>query len=410
VSEARWDLVLFGATGFTGRQVARYLDRTAHGVRWAIAGRSREKLDAVRRTLGSDVGAIVADTEDAASIDRLVRKTRVVLTTAGPYALHGEPLVRSCAYRGTDYVDITGETAHVRRLIDRYHDEAVRTGAKLVPFCGFDSVPSDLGALLLVDAFRARGLTTASVKGFFCMSGGMNGGTAASTLALWRNPSDVRAMEDPVLLNPESARTDTERHRNPDPVAPVFDADLGRWVAPFFMGPINTRVVRRSRALAAARGDDYGPAFRYQEYWDAGPVGPASLFAASGAAWGMAMYQTMARIPGAAQMMAPFVRPPGDGPTDAQMDAGYFQAAFVGTASDGSQAWTFLADRGDPGNRVTAKIAGESALALACDRARLPGGAARAGLLTPAAALGSVLVDRLRAAGMQIAAPRSASG
>lgn len=401
-----YDVVIYGATGLTGRQAARYFASGAGGngaLRWAIAGRDRQKLDAVHRGLPPAVGIIVADASDQAGIDRLVASTRVVLTTAGPYALHGEPLVRACARQGVDYVDITGETAHVRRLIDRYHREAARTGAKIVPFCGFDSVPSDLGALLLVEHFRGRRLGTRDVKGFFHAVGGFNGGSAATTLELWRHPDDVRAMEDPLLLNPDGPCQADERLRNLDPAFPVFDSDLGRWVAPFFMGPINTRVVRRSRALAAQWQADYGSDFCYQEYWD--PRGPAAYVAASTAAWSLATYRMMARVPGAADLLAPFVPPPGQGPGEAATDRGYFCALFVGTADDGSKAWAELADSGDPAGRVTAKIACQSALALVLDRDRLPGGNARGGVLTPATALGVPLVARLRKAGMTITCP-----
>ena len=405
-----YDVVIFGATGLTGRQAARGFASGAGGngaLRWAIAGRDRQKLDAVHRGLPPAVGIIVADAGDQAGIDRLVASTRVVLTTAGPYALHGEPLVRACARQGVDYVDITGETAHVRRLVDRYHGDAARTGAKIVPFCGFDSVPSDLGALLLVEHFRRRGLGTRDVKGFFHAVGGFNGGSAAATLELWRHPDDVRAMEDPLLLNPEGQRQPDERLRNLDPAFPVFDSDLGRWVAPFFMGPINTRVVRRSCALATQWHAAYGSDFRYQEYWD--PRGPVPLVAASAAAWGLAAYRMMARLPGAADLLAPFVPVPGQGPSEAAMDGGYFSALFAGTADDGSKAWAELADRGDPANRITVKIACQSALALALDRDRLPGGNARGGVLTPATALGIPLVARLRKAGMRIACPARSS-
>jgi short subunit dehydrogenase-like uncharacterized protein len=376
---ATYDVVIYGATGFTGRQAARYFaNRPAHSppVRWAIAGRNREKLELVHRSLPPDVGLIVADANDTTALDALVTGTRVVLTTVGPYAVHGEPLLRACAARGVDYVDITGETAHVRRMIDRHHAAAERSGARIVPFCGFDSVPSDLGVLLLVSHFRA---------------------------SVWRHPDDVRAMEDPLLLNPHEQRRAEDALANRDPMLPVLDQDLGRWVAPFFMAPINTRVVRRSRALAALAQEDYGSAFTYQEYWDVG--GPAAFVLASGASVGIAMSQLLSRVPGAANLLERFAPAPGEGPSERTMDEGYFRALFVGFADDGTKAWALVADKGDPGNRVTVKIVSECALALALDRDRLPGARARAGILTPASALGMPLVERLRAAGMTLDCP-----
>jgi short subunit dehydrogenase-like uncharacterized protein len=408
---ATYDVVIYGATGFTGRQAARYLANRApdaRSLRWAIAGRNREKLERLHRSLPSDVGLIVADAKDTTAIEALVASTRVVLTTAGPYAAFGEPLMRACAMRGVDYVDITGETAHVRRMIDRYHDTARHSGARIVPFCGFDSIPSDLGVLLLVEHFRGRGVGTREVKGFFRAIGGLNGGTAASMIEMLRHPDDVRAMEDPLLLNPHELRRTEDALVNRDPRLPLLDPDLGRWVAPFFMAPINTRVVRRSRALASLAQADYGSAFSYQEYWDVG--GPAAFVLASGAAVGISMYQMLSRLPGAANVMERFVPAPGEGPTDKAMDEGHFRALFVGFADDGTKAWALISDKGDPGNRVTVKCICESALALALDRDHLPGAPGRAGLLTPATALGLPLVARLRAAGMTLDCPARPDG
>jgi short subunit dehydrogenase-like uncharacterized protein len=400
---ARHDIVVYGATGFTGRQAARYLDASARagaGIRLAIAGRDEERLHALKRRLLPDTAVLTGDARDVARMDEIAAGARVVLNTAGPFAALGDALVSACARRGTDYVDICGETAHVRRLIDRHHGAAAASGAKIVPMCGFDSAPSDLGALLLAEHFRGRGAATREVKGFFRLGGGWNGGTLASMLELWRRPDDQRAMANPTLLDPPSRR---RSHAKPDPSLPVFDADLGRWVAPFFMGPINTRVVRRSAALASEWGAGYGRDFQYQEFWDVG--GPAPLLAACGAAWSLGTYRAMARMPGSAGWLAPFVRAPGEGPSEAEMDRGWFQARFCGIAGDGSKAWAELSDRGDPGNRVTVKIACEAALALALERDDLPGGAARAGLLTPATALGIRLVERLRATGTRILCP-----
>jgi len=370
------DVVVFGATGFTGSQIARTLAAAvAHDPQfhWGIA----------------DVEIIVADADDEQSIDRLVSRTRVVLNTVGPFARYGEKIVRACALHGTDYADITAETAHVRRIIDRYHDTAVETGARIVPFCGFDSVPSDIGTLLLVEHFRSMGQGTAEVKAFFRVAGGLNGGTSASTLELWRRPEDVTAMEDPYLLNPADQRAGPDK----DPIAPTFDADLQRWVAPFLMGPINTRVVRRSAALSRVK---YGRNFRYQEYWD--PGGPAPFAVTGAAALSLAAMRVMARTPGAGALVAPFVPPPGAGP--AQTAKGGFRILFIGRAEDGTKATLGIAGAGDPANNVTAKIAVECALSLVLEQPHRRSG--KGGVLTPALASGHVLADRLRGAGLRI--------
>jgi short subunit dehydrogenase-like uncharacterized protein len=402
----RYDIVLVGATGVTGRQAAERLARRAGGgppLRWAIASRDRERLERVRATLPDGVGVITADVRDPGSMRDLVASTRVVVNMVGPYSLYGEPLLGACARAGVDYVDITGEPAHVRRMIDRHHDSAVRSGAKIVPFCGFDSVPSDIGTLLIVEHFRARGLPTREVKGFFRASGRLNPGTVATVVELWNRQEDVRAMRDPLLLNPPGHRAMEDRLRNPDPMAPVRDRDLGRWVAPFFMGPINTRVVRRSRALSADWHQDYGRAFRYQEYWD--PGGSASWLTASGMSWAFAVSQLMAVTPGAGTLFAPAARRAEDWPDEMMEEGCHFRALFAGTAADGTRVWAEFSGRGDPSNGATVAIVCECALALALDRHRLPGGPARAGLLTPATAFGLELVERLRAVGMSLECP-----
>lgn len=388
---SRHDIVVFGATGSTGRHIARYLDRAAaRGFSWAIAGRNAGALADLQRSLGTRPEPIVADAHDDRALRAIAGGARVVISAVGPFASNGEPLLRACAQAGVDYVDVAGETAFVRRMIDRYHDIAVRSGARIVPLCGFDSVPSDLGVLLVSEYFRERGTVLREAKGYFQYAGGFNAGTAASTLELWRRPADVDAMRDPVLLNPYDRRTDADRRGNDDPTVPVADADLGRWVAPFFMGPINTRVVRRSAALR-------GESFHYQEYWD--PNTPLAFFPALAASFGIAAYQAMSRAPVLAEWMRPIASLELPRPA---ATAAYFRAQFLGRADDGATVWAEIADRGDPATEVTAKIVAEAALALAIDRASLPAGA---GMLTPATAFGSALVDRLRAVGVVVRCP-----
>jgi short subunit dehydrogenase-like uncharacterized protein len=395
-----FDVILYGATGFTGAQTARYFDtHVGTRLRWAIAGRNAAKLDAVRATLSQPVPTLVADATDDAALDRLVASTRVVLTTTGPYARYGEPLLRACVTRGVDYVDITGETLWVRHMIDRYHDRAVRSGARIVPFCGFDSVPADLGTHLLVEHFRQIGVGTRSVHAFYRAQGGVNGGTVASLTEMMHSPERNR-FDDPLLLNPDDQRDAATAIANRDPILPVLDTDLGHWVAPFFMGPINTRVVRRSAALSAQVQRGYGPKFSYQEFWNLGA--PLSLLSTSIAAAGAGVFGAVARLPGLDRVLAMVAPPPGEGPSEETMDAGFFECLLVARADDGSRAWARLEDRGDPGNRATVKFVCESALCLALDREHLPD---RAGLLTPATAFGSVLAERLRRAGMRVECP-----
>ncbi len=400
---AAYDVVIYGATGFTGAQAAEYFDAHVGGrLRWAIAGRNAKKLGALRADLKSAPDVLVADADDDSATDRLVAQARVILTTAGPFARYGESIVRSCATRGVDYVDITGETPWVRRLIDRYQRKAVSSGAKIVPFCGFDSVPSDLGVHLLVEHFRALGKSTRNVRAFQRARGGVNGGTIASMTNMMAS-ADRNVFDDPLLLNPDEYRSSDEALENRDPTTPEYDPDLKRWVAPFFMAPINTRVVRRSHALSSQWQHPYGDRFRYQEYWDLGAS--AGYTGAAVAAFGMGLLQSMMRVPGIGRAIDAIAPSPGDGPSEETMDNGFYECRLVGTADDESKAWALIAGKGDPGNRATVTFACESALALATQRERLPGGAARAGLLTPATAFGDVLVERLRAVGVTLDCP-----
>ena len=397
------DLVVLGATGFVGRQCVSYIARQAPpGLRWAVAGRDAARLEAVRGAAGASAAALrVVDTADAVAVRALAAETRLVLTTVGPYAKYGDAVLGACAQQGTDYVDITGETPWVRRMIDAHHDEAVASGARVVPFCGFDSVPSDLGAWMMVDWIRRTwGQPTRSVRAAFRAKGGFNGGTLDTALTL-RERGDMRKLADPFLLNPPEGRARTATDRSADPRAPLTDPVLGA-VAPFFMAPINTRVVRRSHALFAARGEDYGADFAYQEYMRAPggalggwamTVGLGALVGLAGAPWGRTLLRAVAPKPG-------------EGPSEAQMDGGGFSAQLVAEAEDGRWVRGRVASAGDPGNRVTTTIVCEAALCLLADRERLPDAA---GILTPATAMATPLLARLRARGMTFAVEPTAA-
>ena len=369
-----FDVVLYGATGFTGRQTVKYFKQNAPpDVRWAVAGRNRAKLEA----LDAGVPVIAADSRDTKAIDAMVERTRVVLTTAGPFAKYGTPIVDACVRFQTHYCDITGETAWVRMLIDRYHAKAASDGTRIVPFCGFDSIPSDLGAMLIS---RALGPETAEVKAFYKMRGGLNGGTFASAINMIES-GQQKAVRDLFLLSPGVTRSPSELER--DPRAAAFDADLETWTAPFIMGAINTRVVRRTCQIAGAD-------FAYQEYTNAGTKMAARMIAGGGS-----FFESMlasAAMRGILKKLAPA---PGEGPTEKTMDGGFFRCDLFGRAADGRTARGVVSSQGDPGNRVTVRCLCESALALAFDE--LP---PLAGVLTPSTAMGDALLARLRARGM----------
>ncbi len=280
-----FDLVLFGATGFTGRLVAEVLTERNPRLRWALAGRSRDKLEAVRADLAAiapaaaSIPILVGDSLDPSSVDALVRRARVICTTVGPYAKYGAPLVAACAAHGVHYCDLTGETHFVRASIDAHHDRAAETGARIVPCCGFDSIPSDLGVLMLHEHLAKQGkrLGEAHYR-VMKMKGGPSGGTIASVLevaAAARTPAVRRVLADPYALDPKGTPRGLDVR---DSMGPRRDPDTGRWTAPFVMAAINTRIVRRSNALL---GHAYGEGFRYDEAVDTGP-GPRGLARAVG--------------------------------------------------------------------------------------------------------------------------------
>jgi short subunit dehydrogenase-like uncharacterized protein len=374
-----FDIILYGATGFTGRQTVAYFKQHApSNLKWAIAGRNKLRLDA----LNANVPILTADACDQQAIDAVVARTSVLLSTAGPFAIYGTGIVDACVRFKTHYADITGETHWVRILIDRYHEKAAADGTRIVPCCGFDSVPSDLGAMLIA---QTLGPETREVKAFFKMRGGFNGGTLASMLNMYESGAD-KTMNDPFLLSPSISRTPSDPEL--DPSKEAYDTDAKCWTAPFLMSKINTRVVRRSCAI---EGGD----FAYQEYTKiegtlAGPL--ALAMAAGGSLFSHAMESpTMRRV---LRTISPA---PGEGPSQHTMDTGWFRCEFLGKASNGRSAQCIVSDQGDPGNRVTVKCLCESALALALDQ--LPN---RAGVLTPSTAIGEALVTRLRAQGMTL--------
>lgn len=401
--ERDYDVVLYGASGFTGKQTVEYFAKHAPpGLRWAVAGRNREKLDAAKNEIGGtakDAHLLTADSHDQAAIDAIVSRTPVLLTTAGPFALYGTGIVDACVRFKTHYVDITGETVWVKELIDRYHTQAAADGTRIIPFCGFDSVPSDLGNYLLVRHIQCElGVSCKQVKAYFQMAGGVNGGTLATAFNLYESGQAAQAR-DPFLLDPPGEHSREERLRNLDPAAPFYDSDIGAWAAPFVMGPINTRVVRRSKALFNQWQEPYGPEFSYQEYMKfAGPLG---WLPAAGLTAGAAVFEVALQSP-LRSLMKSMLPPPGKGPSEKTMNEGWFRCELVGEASDGRRVRGLIRDQGDPGNRATVKFLCESALCLALNGDELPGGAQRGGILTPATGLGEVLAKRLRNAGMVI--------
>ncbi|RZU31853.1 saccharopine dehydrogenase family protein [Blastococcus saxobsidens] len=393
------DLVVYGATGFVGRLLARYLAGHApEGVRIALAGRSRARLEEVRAGLpaaGRDWALVEADSTDPDSLRALAESTRVLATTVGPYARYGLPVVEACARAGTHYADLTGEVLFVRDAGERCDAVARETGARLVHACGYDSIPSDLSVLLLArraEADGAGGLRdvqlVASARGGF--SGGTIDSLRAQLEALQEDPALHRVLGDPFALSPDRAAEPGTRQPR-DAGLPTRTPD-GRWTAPFVMAQFNTRIVRRSNAL---QGWAYGPGLSYGEVMGTGR-GPLGALTAGGITAGLlGAVSAMGWAP-TRGLLDRVLPAPGTGPGEAAREKGWFRMVVDATTEDGSRYRATAAGRGDPGYAATAVMLGEAALALALDDDRLPG---RTGSLTPATALGEVLVERLRAAG-----------
>jgi short subunit dehydrogenase-like uncharacterized protein len=400
-SEREHDIVVFGATGFVGRLTAAYLAEHAPAdVRIALGGRSRERLEAVRGQLpgaAREWPIVEADSHDTVALGALARSTRVVLTTVGPYARHGLPLVAACAEAGTHYADLTGETLFMRRSIDAADAAARESGARIVHTSGFDSIPSDLGVLALHEAARAAGAgelgeTTFVVTG---LGGGVSGGTIDSMrLQLDEAKEDREARRlaaDPYALSPDRSADPPPREER-DVMGVTRDPETGAWLAPFVMGMVNTRVVRRSNAL---QGWAYGRDFRYRELMSGGkgPMGAVKAGAIVGALGGLFGGLSF----GPTRKVLDRVLPsPGDGPSEERREKGFFRIDVTTTTASGRRFRCRIAAKGDPGYKATALMLGQAGLCLAQDEDRLP---KVAGVLTPATAMGGVLTDRLRAAG-----------
>ncbi|MBT8090217.1 MAG: saccharopine dehydrogenase NADP-binding domain-containing protein [Gammaproteobacteria bacterium] len=396
-SEREFDVIVWGATGFTGTLVAEYLMRqygTDGDLKWAIAGRSKEKLEKLRQSLGvrpGDLETIVADSFDKDSLANLARRTRVVLTTVGPYALYGSSLVDACVEAGTHYCDLAGEVQWIRKMIDQHQARAQQTGARIVHCCGFDSVPMDIGVWFLQDAAKQR-------YGAYCKSiallvkatkGTASGGTIASMMNLIqesRKDRDVaRILVHPYSLNPEGERDGPDKR---DQQSVLYDKNAQSWTAPFVMAGVNTKVVRRSHALL---GYPYGKDFRYREAvmtgdGAAGWVKGATMTAAIG---GLVVGASFAPT---RKLLQTFILPdPGEGPSPELQKTGFFNLMQIGELPDGTLIQTRITGDQDPGYGSTSKMLSECAVCLAKDAIAVGGG-----VWTPASAMGGLLLERLR--------------
>ena len=387
------DLIVYGATGYTGRLVAAAVAaRAPAGLRWALAGRDRAKLARIRDEIAPDAEILVADAHDSDALEAMARRTRAVVTTVGPYARYGTPLQVACAEAGTHAADLTGEPLWMRETIDLLHDRARTTGARLVHACGFDSVPSDLGVLAVQEAATRRYGRPCRriVHAFGPMNGGVSGGTLASGLEtlnlVARDPRAGRALGDPDLLAPGGAPS-------PDPLGPAWPqrhAHLDGWTAPFAMAAINAKVVRRSRQLL---GEPWGEDVAYLERLRAATWARAAAVGLGGAL-GVALLRA-APIRALAHRLVPAS---GQGPSATVRERGFFRTTLIGHVdADTPPSIGRVEGRGDPGYAATARMLAETGLLLALDEVPVEGG-----VLTPAVAGGRRLIERLREVDVRI--------
>ncbi|MGY3550307.1 saccharopine dehydrogenase family protein [Bradyrhizobium sp. USDA 4469] len=381
MSSAKYDIVVYGATGFTGRLVAEYLAAHYKGdvsLKWAMAGRSLDKLKSVRDAIGApaDTPLIVADASDAASLRAMAERTMSVITTVGPYQLYGEELLAACVATGTDYFDLCGEPIWMRQMIDKYEAAAKDSGARIVFSCGFDSVPFELGTFFVQEeAKRAFGAPAARVKGRVRdMRGTLSGGTAASAKATFdavaKDISLVAILNDPFALTPGFTGPKQPRGNKP-----LLEDDLQSWAAPFMMALINTRNVHRSNMLM---GFPYGQDLVYDEMVLTGPGEKGEANAK----------RVMAAN---AEKTGPSAPKPGEGPTKEERENGLFNLLYVAIAPDGRMVRAGVTGDRDPGYGSTSKMISECAICMLRDTTDVA-----AGFWTPGAAMQHKLIKRLR--------------
>ena len=379
-AEREFDIVVYGATGYTGRLVAEHFVREYGGKpgapKWAMAGRSLDKLAEVRDAIGApkDTPLVVADASDPGTLEAMCHRTRVVLTTVGPYQLYGSELVAACARTGTDYADLCGEPGWMREMIDAHHEQAKASGARIAFSSGFDSIPFDLGVLMLqAEAVKRFGKPAPRVRGRVRdMKGTFSGGTAASLTATMKavakNPKLVALLSSPFALTPGFEGAD-----QPAGLVPHYEDDLGRWAAPFIMATINTKNVHRTNFL---RGHPWGEDFRYDEMMltSPGEAGKAAAEAVVG----------LLKNPFGAKPPAP-----GEGPTPEERENGHYDVLFVGEMPSGEKLRYAVKGRYDPGYGSTSRMLAETGMALLASDSE-------GGIGTPGSILGEALVERLR--------------
>ena len=383
--EKKYEIIVYGATGFTGQICCKYLRDNYSDLVWAIAGRNGDKLEQIKSDFSLNCDVVVADGGDTDSLRSLASQTKVVLSTAGPFARYGSLLVQACVENGAHYTDITGENHWVRGLIDKHHAEAASKGIRIIPSCGYDSIPSDIGAFFTISQFDKP---VSRVDVYHQAQGGASGGTIETIFTM---DGLTKEMRDPFVLNPEETVSEEQRQKSKDGFIIEQVDGIEGWSGIGMMAVANTRVVRRSAALMEQNQKSYGTNFTFGEHGLFSTKGMARL-ASYGSIFAFIVIATPLK-----RLVRRFLLKPGQGPSQETQDQGWFRATFVAYSEDNERKICSMFGSGDPGYKSTGKMVCESALALARSD-NLPGGNEYGGVLTSAVGLGNVLIDRLKSA------------
>ena len=386
----KYKIVIFGATGFTGELCAKFMSEKYSDIPIAIAGRNLEKLEKIKNKHGLPFPIIVADAFDVSALEKMCKDTEVVLSTAGPYHKYGSDLLGVCVKNGCHYVDITGESFWIKDMIEKHHKEASNKGVRIINACGFDSAPSDLGVFYAVNQVAG---SVKSVQCFQAWKGEASGGTM-ETMFSSMDAKLAKGGLGKFSLNPKNSISENQKKKTSDKITVQKIPHLGGWTGPFVMALPNTRVVRRSAALSKFTGKYYGDDFVYSEGAYYSKKGAARKVTFMTLALGLIIVSPLRKL------LRGLFRKPGEGPSQEAMDSGFFKSRFLIETKDGFRAFS-MSSSGDPGYKMTSRMACESALCLAVENpASLPGGEGFGGLLTPSVGLGNVLINRLKNIGV----------
>ena len=389
------DIIIYGATGFTGQLCVKYFQSLNTGVKWAIAGRNQQKLQKVALDNSVEVDILIADSDDEAALDMLTSRAKVILSTTGPFHRYGSKLVASCVKNSANYVDITGENFWVKDLIAKHHEEASAKGIRIIPSCGYDSIPSDLGVFY---SAKVLNKPIKRIESFHSWEGGASGGTLETMFSM----GDLDLGDDlldPYLLNPKDSYTQEQKEQSSDRVGIAKKNEINAWSGPFIMATANTRVVRRTEALLSLRQESYGSNFTYQEHAFHNTWFSAFKSIVITAISVLVLMSPLKRA------VKPFLPKPGEGPSEAVQENGWFDCKYIVETEDGEKSVFNMNAKGDPGYKVTAKLISECALCLIEDADDLPGGSEYGGVLTSASGLGHPLISRLTKVGVNFKGP-----